>query len=291
MVEKTKVHFAWNEVKKSIIKFILESSGPVTEPAIREHLINIYGAADQGLINRQLHALKTSGCIEKVAPVKKSRLNYWELKKLKNLENILVHYPDFVGTLQNSELALKIIIDKHSSLITNANEAYLNKISKLKFEINECTERWEQHLKYSTDFFKMFLENEPEDLAARINILAQISGDDWSSSIYRVQISQTPGVDTLIYQNIYKIDLAFKACVSKDILQGQPTEGAIEYVKQLGDVVSDEQIEQWEKLYFNNRNNSEGVPSFFKGKKLIPVENPKLDEIEREFVANGGKFI
>jgi hypothetical protein len=51
------------------------------------------------------------------------------------------------------------------------------------------------------------------------------------------------------------------------------------------------QIEYWEELYFNNRNNSEGIPSFFKGKKLIPVENPKLDEIEREFIANGGKFI
>lgn len=94
MIEKTKVHFAWNEVKTSIIKFVLESSGPVTEPAIRERLLDIYGAADQGLINRQLHTLKSSGCIEKISPAKKSRLNYWDITKLKNLRNIRLHFAE-----------------------------------------------------------------------------------------------------------------------------------------------------------------------------------------------------
>jgi hypothetical protein len=287
MAKKEKYHFELNQVKYDILDFLLKTANPISEPKILDELKSKYGGINQSNVNRPLHWLHQKDCVE----LEKNKSNIWGVKTLKNLENILVQYPDFVGTLQNSELALKIIIDKHSSLITNANKEYLNKISELESQINECTERWKQHLKYSIDFFKLFLHNEPDNLADKINILAQISGDDWSSSIYKVKISQIPRIDTLIYQNIYKIDLAFKACVSNDILQGQSTKEAIEYVKQLGNVVSDEQIEQWEKLYYNNKNNSEGIPEFFRGKKLIPVENPKLHEIEQEFINNGGKFL
>lgn len=187
-------------------------------------------------------------------------------------------------------LVLKTIIQKHLSLISNINkEDNLNKIEKLKLLINEYTERWKQQLKYSIDFFKLFLYNEPDNLSDRIRTLDQISGDDWSSSRYLLKISQIGQVYTLIYQTVYKIDLAFKACVSNDILQGQSNKKAIEYVKQLGNVVTDEQLEQWQKLY-SNQNNCEGIPSFFKGKKLIPVENTKLEELEQDFIKNGGKF-
>ena len=183
MIKKEKYHFEPNQVKLDILDFILKSNKPISEPEIREHLNRKYGGINQSNVNRPLHWLYEKGCVE----LEKSRSNIWGVKTLNNLKNILVQYPDFVGSLQNSELALKIIINMHSSLITNANEECLNKISELESQINECTERWKQHLKYSIDFFKLFLHNEPDNLADRINILAQISGDDWSSSSYKVK--------------------------------------------------------------------------------------------------------
>jgi hypothetical protein len=94
MVEKTQIHFAWNEVKTSILELILASNGSISEPSIRDKLQEKYGAADQGLINKQLHALKSNGCIEKVTPVKKTRFNYWDIKKYKQLGNIHNHFPN-----------------------------------------------------------------------------------------------------------------------------------------------------------------------------------------------------
>jgi len=93
MEEKTKTHFAWNKVKMSIIELSLESDGPISEPSIREQLHEIYGAADQGLINRQLHNLESIGCVESVSPVKKSRSNYWDIE-IKNLKNIKNEFPN-----------------------------------------------------------------------------------------------------------------------------------------------------------------------------------------------------
>lgn len=93
MEEKTKTHFAWNKVKMSIIELSLESDGPISEPSIRKQLHEIYGAADQGLINRQLHNLESIGCVESVSPGKKSRLNYWDIE-FKNLKNIKNEFPN-----------------------------------------------------------------------------------------------------------------------------------------------------------------------------------------------------
>ncbi len=287
-------HFEWNEIKKSIIELILNTADPVNEPEVSEFLQEKYGELkkhgkfDRSTVNKHLHTLSQSGCIEEVKPANKTKFKFYAINYLKNVEKILENFPDLIEKLRNNEFVLDTIIQKNLSLITNANEEYLNKISNLKFEINECKEHWKWKLKYSIDFFKLFLYSKPDDLSDRIKILADISGDDWSSSIYKVKISQIPRVDTLIYQNIYKVDLVFKACISNDVLQGQSTKEAIEYVKQLGNVVSAEQIEHWQKLY---KNNGVSIPSFFRGKKLIPFENPELDEIEQEFIINGGKFI
>jgi len=108
MVKKTKVHFAWNEVKTSILELILDSSGPISEPSIREQLYEKYGAADQGLINRQLHSLESIGCVESVSPGKKSRSNYWDIKKLKNLKNVSDHFKEI--ELKKYEKPIGIII-------------------------------------------------------------------------------------------------------------------------------------------------------------------------------------
>jgi hypothetical protein len=85
----------------------------------------------------------------------------------------------------------------------------------------------------------------------------------------------------------FSINIAFEACVSMDILKGQSNREAIEYLRQTKNEISDAEIQQRINYYIDRKD----APSFLKGKKLISIENPKLEKIEREFEDKGGKYI
>ena len=107
MIEKRKHHFDLNETKTDIIKFIIKS-GPVSEPDISKFIDEKYGGFDRATVNKHLNKLDGIGCIEKVSSVKKSRLNYWDVKTLKNLKNIRSNFSEI--RLNEYEKVLAIVL-------------------------------------------------------------------------------------------------------------------------------------------------------------------------------------
>ena len=118
MMKKEKYHFEPNQVKYDVLDFLLKTANPISEPKILEELKNKYGGINQSNVNRPLRWLHQKGCVE----LKKDRTNIWSIKTLKNLENMLVQYPDLVEILQNSEHAMKIILDAlEDALVSSTN--------------------------------------------------------------------------------------------------------------------------------------------------------------------------
>lgn len=285
MVEKTKVHFAWNEVKTSIIKFVLESSGPVTEPAIREHLLDIYGAADQGLINRQLRTLKSSGCIEKVAPVKKSRLNYWNIKKLKNLENILIQYPDLVEILQNSEHALDIVLISMIAALTTYVKPEYKEIEEINQYLAPIRADLMTKLKMSASFFKLCITTE-YDMYRNFSDLSEISDGGPHAHIFVID-----DVPSVFVKSALGADVAFKSCISLEIMKRKgdsrkSMKDEIEYIQKMNNVVLKEQLNKLKKYY----EKTQVAPAFLKDTKFISVRNDELAKLQEKFEDKGGKW-
>jgi hypothetical protein len=77
-----------HETKSYIIEYILDNSGSAAEPTIRKHLKEKHDLEDQGTINRHLHYLENSGCIELIKPEKEGLRNKWDITTVEHLLNI-----------------------------------------------------------------------------------------------------------------------------------------------------------------------------------------------------------
>jgi len=72
-----------------------------------------------------------------------------------------------------------------------------------------------------------------------------------------------------------------------DIMKRQSNREAIQYLTQKKNEISDAEIAHLRNYYMHTKL----APEFLKGKKLIPIKNPKLEKIEREFEEHGGLYI
>src|SRR5665647_1687162 len=115
-------HLRRNEVKAGIIEFIISSKGAVPEPEIRKYLGKKYEIEDQGNIKNHLRDLQRRpySCIEKIPP-KPGFANKWDIKKIENLRNIRLHFPEI--RLNIYEKSLNIVIEErdYNSGTPNAN--------------------------------------------------------------------------------------------------------------------------------------------------------------------------
>lgn len=103
-------HLNPRETKMAIIGFILKNDKAVPEPEIRDFLTKNYGMTDQGNIREHLKNLKDSNCVEKILPKKSGLANKWEIKKIENLQEIRVKYPNI--QLNKYDKALNIILEE-----------------------------------------------------------------------------------------------------------------------------------------------------------------------------------
>lgn len=93
-------HSKRNETKCKLIKFILDSSGPVSEPEIRKYLEEKNDKYDQAGINRHLHQLKEKGYIKFIPAKKPKHLSrsglpsHWDITKIEHLKNIRKSFTD-----------------------------------------------------------------------------------------------------------------------------------------------------------------------------------------------------
>jgi hypothetical protein len=313
MMKKDKYHLEPNRVKYDIIDLLIKTADPVIEPKILEELKNKYGGISQSNVNRPLHWLHKKGCVE----LEKSRSNIWSVKTLKNLENILVQYPDFVGFLQNSELALKIVLDGlEDALISSINlkrtKEYKEKYEEIKERLLNIRKDLTEKLKISTSFFELCIR------------------DDYS--LYRnlsdlLEISENPTAEAYIGDNFKLfikspscIDLAFKSCVAIEIMSRpvnsiKDMKKEIEYVKEMNNVLPNNQLDELKKYYEKLKNEADilkqientdpekqleclkqhykkrlKAPCFLQANKFVPVTNSELSELETAFVKNDGEW-
>jgi len=86
---------SYNEgvTKKAVIRFILETPGPVEEPKIRKSLKNKLGKKDDSNIRRCIKELHSLRCIQKM-PTRKGYANKWNISSTKNLRNIKKEFPE-----------------------------------------------------------------------------------------------------------------------------------------------------------------------------------------------------
>jgi len=212
MMKKEKYHFKPNQVKYDIIDLLITTADPFSEPKILEELKNKYGGINQSNVNRPLRWLHQKGCVE----LKKDRTNIWSIKTLKNLENMLVQYPDLVEILQNSEHAMKIILDAlEDALVSSTNlkrtKEYKEKHEEIKEHLLNIRKDLTEKLKISTSFFKLCIRDE--------------------YSLYRnlsdlLEISENPTAEAYIGDNFKLfikspscIDLVFKSCIVLEIMK------------------------------------------------------------------------
>ena len=160
-------HLKWNEVKAGIIKFIVSSHGPVPEPEIRDFLGEKYKITDQGNIKKHLRDLQYHpySCIEKIPP-KPGFANRWDIKKIENLKNIRLHFPEI--RLNIYEKPLKIII-----------------FERRFFPRSTCTSRFPIQLLRSVSFFDICLKYEIETLCTKADEILTLSRSaaNWKSAL------------------------------------------------------------------------------------------------------------
>jgi hypothetical protein len=287
MIKKEKYHFEPNQVKFDIIDFLLKNNDSVSEPEIHEHLNDKYSGIsgiNQSNVNRPLHWLHGKGCLE----LEKRRSNIWSVKTLKNLENILVQYPDFVGILQNSEHALNIVLDAlEDALVSSTNlkktKEYKEKYDVIKERLSNIRKDLTEKLKMSSAFFKLCVQDE--------YLL-------WRNLIDILEISDYPAATpyigdgfTLFINSPSCIDLAFKSCIALEIMERKGNiikdmKKEIDFVKQMNNTVFEGQLNQLEKYY----EKTQVAPAFLKDKKFISVRNDELDKLQAKFEKKGGKW-
>lgn len=277
--------------KGKILGFLLTSRKTTADLAYKLGYVDSEGIARYNIIHKDLKKLEEEGYIKSERVKEKKRVGniptlYSIDFNIENLRRMLEEYPGLTLKMQRNELVLETIFREHSDLIYNSTkEEYVEQIEKIKSHIKVNKESLEEKLKLSTEFFKIFLMNDEERMKNRIRSIVRMSNEE----VYAMHfiINDNPDSFVRINETIFGIDMAFKACVSLDILNGRFNRKAEEYVKQMKNEVSDEQIEILRHYY----KNTEVAPEFLRGKKLVTIQNNKLQEIEHEFLDKGGKFV
>jgi len=224
----------WNEVKISIIKFILNFSGPVPEPDIRENLKNEYKISNRGNIKKHLSDLRYRpySCIE-IIPAKPGFANHWEIKTTENLKNILLHFPEI--RLNKYDKSVNIVLKKSSCNLYFPEPAM-----------------FKNQLVYSASLFKRCLENEPETLYGQAMLM------------YRF------GAGFGEYQSVKKdlielFSLYLKYCpsveISEETFLKMPGKWSREILAETVEILP-------EKLFEGNINKIVNLLSYFKGEYL-----------------------
>jgi predicted transcriptional regulator len=316
------------ETNKELILGSLLGSPKTTGQLARELNYVKNGIAGYSTIGNDLQDLVENGYIEgeKVKSGKRGipPTLYSIALNIQNLKLILEEYPRLMSKMQKNASISKNILSHYSDIIygstdseycstfgENGNEGWslesrelfihavystsdpLSDSLKKDWEENsgaknfENTKRdFEKKLQLSPEFFRLFLTNDKNKLMMDIKQLAELSENniiyltDWDYDHH-------PDNSLSIFAATLSINIAFEACVSMDIIKGQSNREAIQYLTQKKNEIPDAGIAHLRNYYMHNKL----APNFLKGKKLIPVKNPKLEKIEQEFEEHGGNYM
>ena len=218
-------------------------------------------------------------------------------------ENILSHYSDIIYGSNDSEYCSTFGKNGNESWSIASRELFIHAIYSTSDSLSVSLKKdWEENsgaelfektkkdfeikLQLSPEFFRLFLTNDKNKLMTDIKQLAKLSE---TNIIFLTDWDYNHHPDKLlsIFGTTLSINIAFEACVSMDIIKGQSNKEAIKYFTQKKNEVSDAEIAHLRNYYMHTK----FAPKFLKGKKLIPIQNLKLEKIEQEFKDHGGDYI
>lgn len=288
--------------KGKMLAVLFDSPKTTAELAYELGYVSSEGIARYNVINKDLKKLVESKYI-KSEKVKKEQkygnvptlysINY----DIHSLRNMLEKHPYLISTMQKKESVFEVILREYPNLIRRLNEEEHRKNNEntksfTKIEEESLKKRWQ----LSTEYFKYFIDNDENKLVHCVLLLAKIS-DEKSNMVSNpicdnledryLNLNDTISNDEETSNEHKKIskgkinfglDVAFKACVIKDIMDGQLNTEAIEYIKEMKNELFDEQIEKLKNNYLENGFLSDSS----KSEKLISIKNHKSREAARE---------
>lgn len=313
MVKKEKYHFEPNQVKYDIIDFLLKNGNSINEPKILAELKNRYSGISQSNVNRPLHWLHDKGCVE----LEKSKSNIWSIKTLVNLVNILKEFPELAELLQNSDFALKIVLDAlEDALVSSTNlkmtKEYTNEYDAIKTRLLSIRKDLNEKLKMSSAFFMLCVQDE-YSLYRNLSDLLYISENPTAKAYIGDSFK-------LFIKSPSCVDLVFKSCVVMEIMERKVNfkndmKNEIAYIKKMNNAVPEDQLKEVEKYYEkliterniikqleeknpdkqieylkNNYENYLKAPGIIKWKKFVRVTNEELQDLEDKFEYKDGEW-
>jgi predicted transcriptional regulator len=190
-----KKHSAIGKSKNQILEYILRQETPVNEAKISEHLKAEHSELSRATVTRHLSDLADVGCITRVKPIEKSRLNYWDID-FKNLKNIKKLYPSIeLKTLPKTLEILKEALDR---------EGYINSSDTM-----ECR-RLEIQIQLSDAYFTYLLNTDVKTFRERIIILNQFAKDYLKTKHYETLL------DEIYKEFIESISIDYEIGLSKE---------------------------------------------------------------------------
>lgn len=270
--------------KGKILGILLESSKTSAELAHELGYVNSEGSARYNIINKDLKKLVECEYL-KSKKVKKGQFgniptSYYINFDIQNLRNILIEYPYLISKMQKEELVLEAIFREHSNLICRIiEEEFEEQSENIKVIIRIDKEILKKRLQLSTEFFKFILINDEYKLTYYLKVLAENFNQN-TSMMYSLR--DNLDYETNQYEKTKKwkiafgLDVAFEACVIKDIMNDQPNQEAIEYVKQIRNKTSNEQIDQ--QSYCKNTNFTLKPPLSERSNSIKHSENREIEQ-------------
>lgn len=235
--------------KNKILSSLLDS--PKTTGELAEELGYVKSNGDRKYhsIDRLLKDLEENGYLvskkEKIenqsgAPPRRYSINY----SFENLVNILNEDPGLISKMQTNDSVLESILKitrtrsyKHRISFENTGrvETYIEKDKPLSEKLErELKAELKEKFRLSPEFFRYFLNNCDSNLRNRLIELAEfnekIEGNGYKKEKERFVNNWKAHNNTCSEMNAPGFDTAFKVCVFRDILNGQSSEEAKEYL-------------------------------------------------------------
>ena len=238
--------------KEKILEILFDSSKTTAELAHELGYVNPDGTARYNMINSDLKRLVEKRYLKSERVKKESKSGntptlYSIDFSIQSLRNMIEEYPYLISKMKRKNLVLEAIFHEYLDFTYNLNENY-KKIETNEFAVKINKEDLTKKLELSNEFFKFVLINDRNKLIHYTKTIAETFNENINTKLCKEKNSLNYNFLSLddkdTKREIYfGFDIAFKACIIKDIMDGKSTTDAIEYIKQMRNKVPDEQIE------------------------------------------------
>ncbi|WP_292388747.1 winged helix-turn-helix domain-containing protein [Methanosarcina sp. UBA5] len=243
--------------KGKILDLLLDSPKTTAELAHELGYVNSEGIARYNVIDKDLKKLVENRYLKSVKVKKEQKSGntptlYSINFSIQNLRAMIEDYPFLTSKMKRNDIVLEAIFSECSNFIRS---------NKYKYEINQnkdehkrifCDfsfvidkEDLKKRSQLSEEFFKLFLINDTDQLAFHTWVLAKTFNENLSTKVCKKESNLNDKIvnsdNKPTKQEInFGLDVVFKACVIKDIVDGRSSIDAIEYLNQIESEVSDE---------------------------------------------------